>query len=371
MENGCFFQWFPVGSQTKPVFRPFKYGYGRLSRVSHFFHGVPYSLEQRNRRKKSSYQTKLLTCSRFDKINGRRLSDVVELPKNMSPSVCRDTFLEAMKEVGGTKVGEIRRAILPREELWLERNKSPRELFKEGDELEVEVLHPRDNFDLVVSEVSVRRRKCWNRVSEFYFTSKSFPVLVLGCKNNGLIVRYDCIEGYLPIEHLIPSKTVSQVMNTELEVKVLSLEPEANNLVVSQRLTITEKREKELNVGSIVKGVVRAVRDYGVVVDLYGVLGLLFVKDISCDPVEDPSTVFSVGETIQCMIIHTDRKRHRVILSTRALELRSGEMLKDKTKVFEKKKEALKRVGKILEERSSRRKCFFGKTFPVQNIQPK
>ncbi|GJQ10697.1 hypothetical protein GpartN1_g2488.t1 [Galdieria partita] len=385
MENYCFFQWVSVG-QIKLVCRSYNYKYRMLSGSSRVSNFVPNFLEQRKNRKKSTLQLKVLMCSRFDQLKDRRLSRAIELPKFTSSSASYEKVLEAIKkQVGETKVGEIRRgrimrvakeglfidlgiekkAFLPRQELWIECNKLPFEVFKEGDEMEVEVLPSMDNFDLVVSEISVRRRKCWEQLNEFYSMSKSFPVLVLGCKNNGLLVRYDCIEGYLPIEHLVPSQTVGQVMNTQLEVKVLSLESESNNLVVSQRLTVTEKREKELKVGSVVDGVVRAVRDYGVVVDLYGVLGLLFVKDISCDPVEDPSKVFCVGEAIQCMIVHIDRKRHRVILSTRALELQSGEMLKDKNKVFERKTEALKRVRKILDERSSRRKCFFGKTFPV------
>jgi len=320
-------------------------------------------------------------------LQGRLLSVLVlsVASFNCLYSVSYDALLESIRQVeikvGDVRIGRIVRvakeglfiylgmnntAFLPRQELWLEENKLPHEVYKEGDELEVEILPPKDNFELVVSELAVRRRKCWEKLKEFHLSSKSFLVLVLGFRNNGLIVRYDCIEGYLPIEHLIPSHTASQVMNTELEVRVLNLDVESSNLVVSQRLAVAGKREKELKVGSVTKGVVRAIRDYGVVVDLFGVLGLLFVKDISREPVADPSSVFTVGETIYCMVIHIDRKRHRIILSTSALELHSGEMLKDKAKVFERKSEALNRVRKILDERSSQRKCFFGNNLTLE-----
>merc|ERR1712224_1048852 len=110
-----------------------------------------------------------------------------------------------------------------------------------------------------------------------------------------------------------------------LVAKFLEADPDSNRLVLSHRLANVQNNVKELEVGSVIKGKVVAVKDYGAFVDL----GLEFNALLHVDQ------VLSVGDEIKAMVLSYDANRGRVSLSTKKLEMEPGDMLRNPAKVFE------------------------------------
>ena len=81
--------------------------------------------------------------------------------------------------------------------------------------------------------------------------------------------------------------------------------------------------------GSVLKGIVTAVKPYGAFVDIGGMSGLLHISQISCDHISNVEAVIPVGTQIKCMVISQDKGKGRVALSTKTLEQEPGDMIKD------------------------------------------
>eukprot|EP00871_Galdieria_phlegrea_P005544 jgi/Galph1/5991/GphlegSOOS_G4563.1 len=204
-------------------------------------------------------------------------------------------------------------AFLPKEEIWLEKGKKLQDVYSVGSFVEVEVISPRKKHKLYVSQKRVKLHRYWDLLEDLHEKGQSFEVASGGMKNNGISVYFDCVEGYLPVDHVLPDIPLDNMLHTNLRVKILDLSRK-RKLVVSQRLVVAESRDKQLKVGDIVEGWVRAVRSYGFVVDLQGVLGLLYIGDISRERVTDPGAVFQQELKVLRMSYDDIRKQLDLLL---------------------------------------------------------
>ena len=125
------------------------------------------------------------------------------------------------------------------------------------------------------------------------------------------------------------------------------VDKETSRLVVSHRKAVVDAQIHDLSVGSVLKGVVTAVKPYGAFVDVGGVSGLLHISQISHDRIVAVENVLAPGDELKVLILSKDAERSRLSLSTKKLEPSPGDMLRNPALVFEKADE----MGRLFRER--------------------
>ncbi|MBW8034981.1 MAG: 30S ribosomal protein S1 [Planctomycetes bacterium] len=114
---------------------------------------------------------------------------------------------------------------------------------------------------------------------------------------------------------------ISRFIGQELECKILKIDTENHNIVVSRRKLIEEERKssketilKEIEVGQVRKGIVKNIADFGVFVDLGGLDGLLHISDLSWGRISHPSEIVQFDQEIECMVIGVDKDNEKISL---------------------------------------------------------
>jgi len=192
-----------------------------------------------------------------------------------------------------------------------------------GEEIEVylEKIEDRDG-NPVVSYDKAQQKKNWenilNRCEEGSIVSGRVKAKVKG----GLIVNIG-VDSFLPASQIDiqPPKNLDQYVGQTYDFKVLKINTERRNIVVSRRELIEEQRQEkrrkllnDIKPGDVRRGSVKNITDYGAFIDLDGLDGLLHITDMSWGRISHPSQMLKVGEEIDVMIIEVDRDRERVSL---------------------------------------------------------
>ena len=138
---------------------------------------------------------------------------------------------------------------------------------------------------------------------------------------------------------------------------------------MSHRKAVVDSQINDLNVGSVLKGVITAVKPYGAFVDIGGMSGLLHISQISCDHISNVESVVPVGTAIKCMVISQDKGKGRVALSTKTLEQEPGDMIRDQAKVFDNAEDtAAKYQERIAAERKAREEAAQDVIFGLESV---
>lgn len=205
-----------------------------------------------------------------------------------------------------------------------------------GEEREFQIISEEDsNGQLLVSLRRILYRKAWEKVTSIQSSDDIFTANVIAVNRGGAIVLVEGLRAFLPGSHLAGQLPTEDIIGTELPLKFLEVNQEANKLVVSNRKAVVETQMKDLKRGDVVEGVVKACKNYGVFVDLMSMSGLLHISQISYDRIDDLEKVLAVGDRIKCMIIDYNAAQGRIALSTKTLEPEPGDFLRDKQRVFD------------------------------------
>merc|ERR1719387_2594267 len=178
------------------------------------------------------------------------------------------------------------------------------------------------------------------------------------------------LRAFLPGSHFLPGTTpTEEFIGQKMKLKFLDVDKDSTRLVVSHRKAIVDSQINDLSVGSVLKGIVTAVKPYGAFVDVGGMSGLLHISQISCDHISDVASVLPVGASIKCMVISQDKGKGRVALSTKTLEAEAGDMIKDQAKVFEHAEAtAAKYQERIEAERKAREEAAQDVIFGLESV---
>mmetsp|Transcript_13662 Transcript_13662/g.24490 ORF Transcript_13662/g.24490 Transcript_13662/m.24490 type:complete len:388 (-) Transcript_13662:649-1812(-) len=253
---------------------------------------------------------------------------------------------------GGTfvDIGAKSSALLPLREMSMLDVDKAEDVVTVGDQREFEVISSEDAMGMLT--LSLKRmefRKCWERLAQLQAEDVTVNVSIDGYNRGGVTVTVENIRGFIPGSHLATPIT-PELVGTEVPAKFIEVDSEKGRVVLSNRRAAVQTQISDLESGSVVEGVVRSVKPYGVFVDVGGLTGLLHISQISHDRVEDPGKVLEFGSKIKCMVINADKERGRVSLSTKTLEPEPGDMLKNAQMVYEKADEMAERYHKRLEE---------------------
>lgn len=212
-----------------------------------------------------------------------------------------------------------------------------------GDEVEVMVDRREDKSgQLVLSHKKARTLKAWDRVNELHETGEIVNGFVKSRTKGGMIVDVHGIEAFLPGSQIDvkPIKDYDQFVGKTMEFKVVKINPEFKNVVVSHKALIEadlEGQKKEiigqLEKGQVLEGTVKNITSYGVFVDLGGVDGLIHITDLSWSRVNHPSEILEDGQTVKVVILDFDDEKTRIQLGMKQLEAHPWDALSADLKV--------------------------------------
>ncbi|MGD9869780.1 MAG: 30S ribosomal protein S1 [Thauera sp.] len=198
-----------------------------------------------------------------------------------------------------------------------------------GDFVHVAIDALEDGYgETRLSRDKAKRIAAWNDLEKALNEGTLVKGVISGRVKGGLTVMTNSIRAFLPgsLVDMRPVKDTTPYEGKEFEFKVIKLDRKRNNVVVSRRAVLEEsmgeEREKLLSTlkeGTVIKGIVKNITDYGAFVDLGGIDGLLHITDLAWRRVRHPSEVLSVGDEIEAKVLKFDQEKNRVSLGLKQL----------------------------------------------------
>ena len=220
--------------------------------------------------------------------------------------------------------------------------------LKVGDKVEVLIDIREDrNGQLVLSHRKARTIKAWDRVNSAHDKEEVVTGYVKCRTKGGMIVDVFGIEAFLPGSQIDvkPIRDYDQYVGKTMEFKVVKINQEFKNVVVSHKALIEadiEEQKKEiisqLEKGQVLEGVVKNITSYGVFIDLGGVDGLIHITDLSWSRINHPSEVVDLDQKLNVVILDFDDNKSRIQLGLKQLEKHPWDALGDEIKVGDKVK---------------------------------
>lgn len=196
--------------------------------------------------------------------------------------------------------------------------------IKPGDEMEVYVVAVIDSEGtIILSKEKASRIKSWDVIEEAFKNGTPVDGTFREKTKGGMFVDIMGVRAFLPASHvdLRPIKDLDSLVGQKAQFKIIKLNNKRSNIIVSRRAHLEESRLKlksgtleGLAEGTIVKGIIKNITDYGVFVDLGGIDGLLHISDISWGRITHPSKTFTVGQEVEVKVLSFDRESERVTL---------------------------------------------------------
>jgi len=248
-------------------------------------------------------------------------------------------------------IGAKAAAWLPAEEFSTRPVDSPSEYFAPDTEMEFVITSKEDmNGQLGLSVRRLEHQKCWDRVVQLQAEDAPVTVEVIAVNRGGCLVTVEGLRGFIPQSHSGNIAINESEVGRKVTAKFLELDPERNRVVLSHKLAMASTQMVNYGPGDVVQGVVSGVKPYGIFVDINGVSGLLHISQISHDRVSDIDSLMEVGLQVKCMILSQDKNKGRMSLSTKVLEDKPGDMVRDPEQVFKTAEEVAARYKQKLEE---------------------
>ena len=226
--------------------------------------------------------------------------------------------------------------------------------LKVGDEVEVLIENQEDKKgQLILSHKAARATRSWDRVNEALENNEIIKGFVKCRTKGGMIVDVFGIEAFLPGSQIDvkPIRDYDIFVNKTMEFKVVKINHEFKNVVVSHKALIEaeleqQKREiiSKLEKGQVLEGIVKNITSYGVFIDLGGVDGLIHITDLSWGRVNHPEEIVKLDQKINVVILDFDDEKKRIALGLKQLtphpwdaldpELKVGDHVKGKVVVM-------------------------------------
>ncbi|MGE9271256.1 MAG: 30S ribosomal protein S1, partial [Verrucomicrobiales bacterium] len=197
-----------------------------------------------------------------------------------------------------------------------------------GDEVEV-LLEKLENDEgmVVLSKEKAAHKQNWEKIVRVYEDGGLVRGKVKSVVKGGLTVNVG-VEAFLPGSQvdIIPPKDLSEYVGNIYEFKIVKVNDDRKNIVLSRREVIEAERAElrqrflqTVKIGDKVTGAVKNITDFGAFVDLQGMDGLLHVTDMSWGRINHPSEMLMIGQPVEVMILDVDREKERVSLGLKQM----------------------------------------------------
>src|ERR1700682_1166007 len=220
-------------------------------------------------------------------------------------------------------IGYKSEGVIPAGELSIRKSVDPGDEVHLGEEVDAIVLTKEDQDGrLIMSKKRARFEKAWRRIETAAESGEPVEGTVIEVVKGGLIIDLG-VRGFLPAS-LVDIRRVpnlDEYMGTQIECKVIELNRSRNNVVLSRRAVLEEERKEQrqqildrLQPGDVVEGEISNIVDFGGIVDLDWMDGLIHISELSWSHVNHPSEVLSIGQTVKVKVLDIDRERQRISL---------------------------------------------------------
>ncbi len=213
--------------------------------------------------------------------------------------------------------------VIPARELSIRKDVNPEDVVSLGDTIEALVLQKEDKEGrLILSKKRAEYERAWNRVEEKFNAGENVEGEVIEVVKGGLILDIG-LRGFLPasLVDLRRVKDLNAYLGTRIEARVIEMDRNRNNVVLSRRVVLEEARKAErseilskLKPGMRLRGTVSSIVDFGAFVDLGGIDGLMHISELSWNHVNHPSEVVKVGQEVEVQVLDVDLNRERISL---------------------------------------------------------
>ncbi|MBN1918088.1 MAG: 30S ribosomal protein S1 [Verrucomicrobia bacterium] len=275
----------------------------------------------------------------------------IEVPTNMSREELSSLYDGAVAEVKEGRLLKGRIALIGRDAVMVDIGyKSegiiPADEFgpgldqvRVGDEIDVLLEKLEDNDGLVaLSKIKAERQIRWEETMRRCKEGEKVSGKIVRKVRGGLIVDIG-MDAFLPASQ-VDIKHVAHIedyIGQTLEFKLIKINPERRNVVVSRRELLEEERARnraklieEIEEGQVRTGMVKNITDFGAFIDLFGLDGLLHITDMSWGRVGHPSEVLEIGQMVRVKVLHFDRERQRIALGLKQLEPNPWDNIEEK-----------------------------------------
>ena len=231
---------------------------------------------------------------------------------------------EALIDIGYKSEG-----VIPARELAIRNDIDPSEVVAVGEIVEALVITREDKDGrLVLSKKRAQYERAWARIEDIKESGGMVKGPVIEVVKGGLIVDIG-LRGFLPasLVELRRVRDLQPYVNREIEAKIIELDKNRNNVVLSRRAWLEEAQRElreafldNLKPGEVRRGTVSSVVNFGAFVDLGGMDGLVHVSELSWKHVDHPGSVVAVGDEIEVQVLEVDLDRERISLSLKATQ---------------------------------------------------
>lgn len=212
-----------------------------------------------------------------------------------------------------------------------------------GDEVEVYI----ERFEgksgrIILSREKALRDIAWSKFEQICNQGENVDGVIIGRVKGGFAVELSGIIAFLPGSQvdIRPIKDITILFGISQPFKILKVDKENGNVVVSRRAILEDSRKEarqeqlaNIHEGSVLEGTVKNLTDYGAFIDLGFMDGLLHITDISWSKISHPSEVLSIGQVIKVVVIKYSAESQRVSLGMKQLEANPWDKLAEKYKV--------------------------------------
>ncbi|MCI7698625.1 MAG: 30S ribosomal protein S1 [Akkermansia sp.] len=244
-----------------------------------------------------------------------------KLPSFRKGDIVTGTILEIRPQVVLVDIGYKSEGVIPISEFEDEE-------IEVGDQIEV-LLESLENDEglVVLSKEKAAHKQNWDKIVAVYKDGGLVKGKVKSVVKGGLMVNVG-VEAFLPGSQvdIIPPKDLNEFVGNIYEFKIVKVNDERKNIVLSRREVIEAERSEQrqrfletVKIGDRVKGIVKNITDFGAFVDLSGMDGLLHITDMSWGRVNHPSEMLHMGQEIDVLILEVDREKERVSLGLKQL----------------------------------------------------
>ena len=198
-----------------------------------------------------------------------------------------------------------------------------------GDKVDVYVESAEDRKgQLILSHKKARALKSWDRVNAAYDAGEIVKGFIKTRTKGGMIVDVFGIEAFLPGSQIDikPIRDYDVFVNTTMDFKIVKINPEFRNVVVSHKALLEAEQEQKraeliskLEKGQVLEGTVKNITGYGVFVDLGGVDGLIHITDLSWGRITHPEEVVTLDEKIKVVVLDFNEQQKRIALGLKQL----------------------------------------------------
>ncbi|MCK8817696.1 bifunctional 4-hydroxy-3-methylbut-2-enyl diphosphate reductase/30S ribosomal protein S1 [Natroniella sulfidigena] len=257
---------------------------------------------------------------RMEEIKNEEEKNDVEATSLTEGEIVSGKIEEVSQEGISVDLGGDTEGFIPKDEI---KEEDFEEEYNVGDEVEVEVLDPEgEDGRASLSKKKVDVEQAWEKVEEIHQSGEIIEAEVNDTVKGGLVVDIG-VRGFIPASHVAIEyvEDLSQFVGQTLKLRIIEVEREDNNVVLSRKVVLDEERQEKkkevlssLEEGTEIEGEVTKLVDFGAFVELGGVEGLLHISEISWGRIGHPSEVLEEGEMINVKILGVDEEEGRVSL---------------------------------------------------------